>query len=308
MPANLPAGAGEGKLHWTEGQAGPTRTSSASSTLSASLQSASNSTQGRANAAAVENLLGPMPAEAQVLTRADVEAAAAEAFAAARAVPEGVDARTATETAEAARAVAEAFQAAEAAANVLAQSQKPPANIAAGATLEPVPTALRQAGAKLEPAPTAPRQPMFEEEADEDKEAIPAPIVQVGDSRFCLPPPEIAVRRIAELWKPGAAMVVITTQHYGTPLLCPDGDIMKGLVNIAPSTTGGKNLVPLFWQNIDEVEQEESNGLDAPAGPAGPGNGALAGSELTSMGSQLRLSRTSQLPTMVEEEEEDEDG
>merc|ERR1719310_618286 len=85
---------------------------------------------------------------------------------------------------------------------------------------------------------------------------LPAPIVQVGDLRFCLPPPALAVQRISEIWRPGACMVVITTQHYGTPLLCPDGDIMKGLVNIAPSAEGGQQLVPLFWQNVEDAARD----------------------------------------------------
>lgn len=126
----------------------------------------------------------------------------------------------------------------------------------------------------------------------EDGQDLPAPIVQVGDLRFSLPPPALAVQRITELWRPGACMVVITTQHYGTPLLCPDGDIMKGLVNIAPSAEGGQQLVPLFWQNVEEA-QEESNGQSG---------------EITSMSNgALPRMRGSQLPTMVEEEEDEEE-
>jgi len=132
----------------------------------------------------------------------------------------------------------------------------------------------------------------------EDAADLPAPVVQVGDLRFCLPPPALAVQRITELWRPGACMVVITTQHYGTPLLCPDGDIMKGLVNIAPSAEGGQQLVPLFWQNVEE-EVEQGNGHLPPEQ-----DGELAA---MNSGALYGMSRGSQLPTMVEEEEEEED-
>jgi hypothetical protein len=140
-------------------------------------------------------------------------------------------------------------------------------------------------------------QPAFE--GEERAEDLPAPVVQVGDLSFCLPPPALAVQRITELWRPGACMVVITTQHYGTPLLCPDGDIMKGLVNIAPSAEGGQQLVPLFWQNVEEAAQ---SALDQ-------SNGHIPGQseELAAMNSSAltRITRGGQLPTMVEEEEEE---
>jgi len=131
----------------------------------------------------------------------------------------------------------------------------------------------------------------------------PAPVVQVGDLRFCLPPPALAVQRISEIWRPGASMVVITTQHYGTPLLCPDGDIMKGLVNIAPSAEGGQQLVPLFWQNFEESTQMAAQAQAPPE----QGNRHMPGPpELAAMGPSGRITRSSpQLPTMVEEEEEE---
>jgi len=284
-----------------ESPAPVTRTSSTGSAMSASVPVASPSTSPPtvATPSKVTESVSHAPVEAQVLTRADVEAAAAEAFAAARAVPEAVDVRAATEAADAARAAAEAFQAAEAAAAGFAEQ----CQVAAQKGPTQAPNA--PGGAPGPPAPPADIGAAGEEETDTDSTSIAAPIVQVGESRFCLPRPEVAVQRIAELWRPGAAMVVITTQHYGTPLLCPDGDIMKGLVNIAPSAEGGQQLVPLFWQNIEEVEQEEANGLDGPAG-AGGGAGGLAGQELPSSG-VLRMSRSSQLQK-VEEEEEDEEG
>lgn len=77
----------------------------------------------------------------------------------------------------------------------------------------------------------------------------PPPTIQVGDSRFSLPPPAVAVQRLSELWKPGAELVLITKNHFGTPLLCPDGDIRNGLVNLAPSGEATQQLVPLYWQH-----------------------------------------------------------
>lgn len=126
----------------------------------------------------------------------------------------------------------------------------------------------------------------------DDGYMVPAPIVQVGESRFHLPPPALAVQRIAELWKPGALMVVITTDHYGTPLLCPDGDISRGLINIAPSAEGGQQLVPLFWENVDA--QEGSSDPESIA-------------KLVAMERSGFRHPRPQLPTMVEEEEEEED-
>lgn len=131
----------------------------------------------------------------------------------------------------------------------------------------------------------------------EDVPDLPAPIVQVGDLRFCLPPPALAVQRITELWRPGACMVVITTQHYGTPLLCPDGDIMKGLVNIAPSAEGGQQLVPLFWQNVEEADQLALDNITEQSDEMAP----------IHSGTLSRMTRGSQLPTMVEEEEDEEE-
>merc|ERR1712060_489553 len=88
----------------------------------------------------------------------------------------------------------------------------------------------------------------------DSSQAAGAPIIQVGDDRFCLPAPALAVQRISDLWKPGAQFVVITTQHYGTPLLCPEGDTEKGLINLAPSGESAQELVPLYWQNCKEAE------------------------------------------------------
>lgn len=124
---------------------------------------------------------------------------------------------------------------------------------------------------------------------------LAAPVVQVGDLRFCLPPPDLAVQRISQLWRPGATMIVITTQHYGTPLLCPDGDIMKGLVNIAPSAEGGQQLVPLFWQNVEEAAKMNEQG-----------DGHMSGDLAGFGGGHSRMARGPvPLPTMVEEEEDE---
>lgn len=82
------------------------------------------------------------------------------------------------------------------------------------------------------------------------------PPIQVGDLIFVLPTPDVAVRRMAEIWRPGAELVVVTTDHYGTPLFCPGGDLRNGLINLAPTGVfadgGDVQLVPLFWQYAKE--------------------------------------------------------
>lgn len=89
--------------------------------------------------------------------------------------------------------------------------------------------------------------------------SVPPPAIQVGESKFCLPSPEVGARRIAELWQPGVAFVMVTPKHYGTPLLCPGGNLNSGLVNLVPA--GGaseKPLVPLYWQNVEELSEAQS--------------------------------------------------
>eukprot|EP00929_Paragymnodinium_shiwhaense_P063440 TRINITY_DN31686_c0_g2_i1.p1 TRINITY_DN31686_c0_g2~~TRINITY_DN31686_c0_g2_i1.p1 ORF type:complete len:1189 (+),score=217.43 TRINITY_DN31686_c0_g2_i1:62-3628(+) len=144
------------------------------------------------------------------------------------------------------------------------------------------------------------------------------PIIQVGDSSFCLPAPSLAVERVAELWRPGATMVVITTEHYGTPLFCPGGDISEGLINLAPSQEGSQQLVPLYWQNMDETkgaeDEEPGDAKRSNSGSPQSGNGTLGslGSGISTNSSRWkraagldRVSRTPTfLPTHLEEDEE----
>merc|ERR1712232_112540 len=47
--------------------------------------------------------------------------------------------------------------------------------------------------------------------------------------------------------------VMISTDHYGRPLFCPEGDINKGLINLSASADRNE-LIPLFWQNLDAPE------------------------------------------------------
>jgi hypothetical protein len=134
-------------------------------------------------------------------------------------------------------------------------------------------------------------------ECDLDPDAYdpPGPIIQVGECRFCLPAPDIAVQRVADLWRPGAVMTVVTTEHYGTPLLCPEGDVARGLVNLAPaSETDPQEMVPLFWQNVQEFELSRALGdLELDAG--------------LSLGRTSAVSRGPRLQSVLEEDEEDEE-
>lgn len=137
--------------------------------------------------------------------------------------------------------------------------RQPPASVPASSPSAPAPPPP--------PAPALPT-PLAAAAAPQGSPAATKeapPLIQVGAARFTLPAPAVAVRRLAELWRPGAVFVVVTTQHYGTPLLCPEGDFAHGLVNLAPA--GGapeKPLVPLYWQNVDETKQA----LDAFVRPA----------------------------------------
>jgi len=82
------------------------------------------------------------------------------------------------------------------------------------------------------------------------------PIIQVGTHRYGLPSPTVAARRVAEYWRPGAVFYVVTTEHYGTPLFSPDGDMRAGLINLTPagSASPENQLVPLFWQNTQQAK------------------------------------------------------
>jgi len=152
-------------------------------------------------------------------------------------------------------------------------------------------------------------------EAPSNEPSPPAPVIQVGDAHFWLPAPALAVQRVGELWRPGATMVVITTEHYGTPLFCPNGDIRDGLINLAPSREGSQQLVPLYWQNIEEIPplQDNADGgagfVDVPPTLSLMAAGRRKRKPLAiERGLGGRLSRAgSVLPTHLEEEEEDED-
>jgi len=122
------------------------------------------------------------------------------------------------------------------------------------------------------------------------------PLIQVGDATFSLPPPGLAVRRISELWRPGATMVVITTDHFGTPLFCPNGDVQNGLINVAPSSRDGKQLVPLFWRNVAE---------DAKVAGSTPPSATASKRHMQAYTRAVPQNGAS-LPTMVEEDEEEE--
>jgi len=94
--------------------------------------------------------------------------------------------------------------------------------------------------------------PREEEKEDQADSSVPPPLpmIQVGDRRFVLPEPALALQRLGELWRPGAVMVVITTEHYGSPLFCPNGNTLQGLVHLTPSLDA--ELMPLFWQCADD--------------------------------------------------------
>jgi len=117
--------------------------------------------------------------------------------------------------------------------------------------------------------------------------SFPSPVIQVGTCRFNLPTPAVAAQRLGDIWKPGSIMTVVTTDHNGTPLFCPNGDIHQGLVNLTAMGSGPKRLIPLYWQ--------KSEGLDAfrgyPSGTRGPAKDLAV------------------MPTHLEgEEDEDDDG
>jgi len=150
------------------------------------------------------------------------------------------------------------------------QEGKSPSVIAAEITLESV---NQQAGVQeissSPPCKAGDMPPTLHGSPEATPGRVPAddpggkpPTIQVGDHYFTLPPPEFAVERISDLWRPGTMMVVITTQHYGTPLLCPNGDIYSGLVNLAPSGQSSE-LVPLYWQNLEEAKSASVQGSNA---------------------------------------------
>eukprot|EP00403_Amphidinium_massartii_P029894 CAMPEP_0178391874 /NCGR_PEP_ID=MMETSP0689_2-20121128/11388_1 /TAXON_ID=160604 /ORGANISM="Amphidinium massartii, Strain CS-259" /LENGTH=856 /DNA_ID=CAMNT_0020012431 /DNA_START=35 /DNA_END=2602 /DNA_ORIENTATION=+ len=175
---------------------------------------------------------------------------------------------------------------------------KSPKKLASSPSLEPRECLPRGAAPNLVPPPSAaepaPSSPKAEQQQQQDFAASSTaaqapPLIQVGEATFSLPPPGLAVKRIGELWRPGASMVVITTDHFGTPLFCPNGDVRNGLINVAPSSKDGKQLVPLFWRNVAEDSQSST-----PAASTG-----------SKRHTQNRMTPTaaSHLPTMVEEEE-----
>merc|ERR1712176_1379241 len=102
--------------------------------------------------------------------------------------------------------------------------------------------------------------------------------------------------------------VVITTEHYGTPLFCPGGDINNGLINLAPSKEGSQQLVPLYWQNLDEVNV---TGDDSISGSVAGGTAAMARRKKSPCvgGTHGKLGRqvAAPLPTHLEEDEENEE-
>lgn len=83
-----------------------------------------------------------------------------------------------------------------------------------------------------------------------------SPVIQVGNLSFGLPSAVVAVRKISEMWKPGMSLVVVTKNHFGTPLLCVGGDVSKGLINLAPSCgpDGEQQLMPLYWQCLEQPQ------------------------------------------------------
>jgi hypothetical protein len=78
-------------------------------------------------------------------------------------------------------------------------------------------------------------------------------VIQVGEFHFGLPEPEEAMKKVEELFRPGATMVLITGDHNGSPLFCPEGDITKGLINLR-SSSARNELNALYWQNLDAPE------------------------------------------------------
>ena len=52
-------------------------------------------------------------------------------------------------------------------------------------------------------------------------------------------------------------MTVITMDHDGSVILCPDGDLSNGLVNLRP-TSEGKEIMPFYWQTQEEYEKNQA--------------------------------------------------
>jgi len=144
----------------------------------------------------------------------------------------------------------------------------------------------------------------------DDGNAVPPPIIQVGDHCFYLPPPALAVRRIGEIWRPGAMMSIVTTQHYGTPLLCFDGNVSRGLVNLAPTAEHNYEAVPLFWQNTAEIGIDEAEVVGALGGrsPLGGGRASSKGGlgDFGALG-KTRFRHQISLEERIDEAEEEED-
>merc|ERR1712113_1358642 len=82
-------------------------------------------------------------------------------------------------------------------------------------------------------------------------------IIQIGRNSFRQPPLAQAEKRINEIWRPGTVVVVVTTNHFGTPLFCPNGDFTKGLVNLTPSGKSPQELMLAYWQNIDDQRSSQ---------------------------------------------------
>jgi len=52
---------------------------------------------------------------------------------------------------------------------------------------------------------------------------------------------------------------MVTSDHVGTPLFCPDGDLNKGLINLAPLERDDERmLMPLYWEHLGQPVKESS--------------------------------------------------
>lgn len=145
----------------------------------------------------------------------------------------------------------------------------------------------------------------------------PLSIIKVGDSHFWRPLMRMASNRADMIWKPGVELVVVTADHYGTPLFCPDGDLGAGLVNLETvfETSGSARLRPRYWQCIEELQEStDSCGSIAAAGALANATAEIratleAARIWSAMAEKFKRHprRELQLPTHIEGEQEEDD-
>lgn len=164
----------------------------------------------------------------------------------------------------------------------------------------------------LENTPT----PADEEVKNAETDLAQTPVIQVGSLQFSQAGPEIATQRLGQILRPGTSLVMITTEHYGSPLLCLDGDIEAGIMQLAPifkKDGCDPVLEPQYWQYDGGHDADATSSRRGGGEPAPGGVGSAAAWRLSKHFAKRRsrqstaLPMSMVLPTLGEEDEVEED-